>query len=173
MIQEQEIVHEAVLPATPVSPSSPPRRNRGWKLVALGVGAAVVLGGLGVASQTDPVAENLGREAAPVVQDVVEPSTDVYTDAIAINDAVIGEMEAAAASSTPDEMAGHLYTAADLVESEADLFVGIDETLVSYLMSAAGHTNASADALLAGDYDTATSEMEAATGDLEAAAASI
>jgi hypothetical protein len=168
MIQEQEIVYEGTLPASPVDPSPAPRRNRGWKLIAIGVGAAVVLGG-GMAA----VAQNSsdGRETAPVVEDVA--STDLYDEAIAINDAVIGELEAVQTSSSAAEMAEHLYTAADLVETEAALFVGTDETLVSYLTSAAGHFGASADALLAGDFETAAGEVEAATGDIEAATASL
>jgi hypothetical protein len=168
MIQEQEIVHEGTLPAMPVSTSPAPRRTRGWKWVAIGAGAVVVLGGLGIASRGDSVAENLGREAAPVVQDAV-PSDDVYDEAITINDAVIGELDAAANSATEQEIAEHLYTAADLVQTEAALFVGTDETLVSYLTSAAGHYNASADALMVEDYDTAMSELDAATADIDAA----
>jgi hypothetical protein len=172
MIQEQEIQYEGTLPAAPVTPSPAPRRNRGWKWVAIGVGTIVVLGGLGVASRGNSTAENLGREAAPVVQDAV-PSEDVYDEAITINDAVIGELEAAGNSTSGAEIAEHLYTAADLVQTEAALFVGTDEMLVSYLTSAAGHYNASADALMVQDYDTATSELDAATADIDAATASL
>jgi hypothetical protein len=156
----------------PVAVTAPPKR-RGWLIAALAAGTIVVASGIGIAaSQADDQANTPVRTSDPIAAPEV-PSADVYGQAADLSNQTVTELEAAAASSTPDEMAGHLYTAGDLTEQSANLFVGVDDTLAGYLFSASDHIYASADAVLAGDFTTATSELKAATSDIDAATASI
>lgn len=168
-----------VLPQRPdaqefVPVQAPPKKRHGW-LIALGVaGALVVAGGIGSAvTQADQASTSNPAVTAPDAPITEVPSEDVYGEAYDLSNQIVTELEAAAASSTPAEMAGHLYTAGDLTEQSANLFVGVDDTLAGYLFSAADHTYAAADAVTAGDFTTAGNELDAATSDIEAATAAI
>lgn len=169
-----EKLHED--PFLPASPDqivvAAPRKSKGLGWVAAGIAAALVAGGIGIAASQDSVAENLGRESAPVAASVIENPTTDYTQALALNDQVVAELEAASTSSTPDEMADHIYNAADLAQQEATAFSG-NPTVAGYISSASVHMTNSADAVTVGDFGTGVSEMNLATSDINAATAAL